>query len=683
LAVSKARISVRLAAGLLLALLGPAIAAFGAVIFQDDFESAPQVATGAPKQGPDADPAASVGTWWVRDKEGVWCEQVTTYSPPGPHSGAKYLRLTSPTDSEARATFAAAQAKNFMADFWVYATYDGFRIYLCDAADNIGGWLSWGEAGTGVIAYRRDSTFTKTVCAYTHNQWQHVTLIYNYSSTAPTMDVIIDNSSALAVPFNDDSKNAIASLLFVGGNPTQYVYLDDVLVTDTVPTEVVTVDLATDQGPVTYRASGILASLSVDSPSDQYIQPLKPQLWRERTCTGGIPGTGAFACATRVEGLGMTIHVVLGHCFGAVPAPGDNGNWTPWDTYVHDTVAQALDGNYNFMWDIWNEPPNNWYASTDQFNEMWRRTVDQIRALYLARGKTAVIVGPGCGGYLPDYIQAFLIYAKTHYDSRGQNVLPDILDWHDAGWDQHGYTAIPSNVTYMRNWMAANGINIQPITLGEIIGNHLQTKPGPVAWFLASVDRSGVDGATKMCWTDQSGDNCNNHSLDGLLDNVNNLPRSTWWAYKAYADLAGTLLAVTPSRSAGGIAALNSCAQGNGVGVLLGRDRPDGAAADIQLVFTHVPCVPASCQVQIIAQRIPDSGWNPLAAPLATINGVYPVTNNQVTLALPNWGITDAYAVQVVLPQLVGDLNRDCRVNQADLTILAENWLTCTGPACD
>ena len=208
----------------------------GTIVFSDDFESAPQVSSDPPRTGGvEADPVANIGSW-ILGHRADYAEQVTDYSPPGPQADSNYLRLSHASSSEAIAVFTAPQANDFTADFWVHVEHVGFRIFLRDAAGDIGGWLTWGEAAPGVIGYRSSgSTWEPTTAAYTLNTWQHVILDYNYDAVTPTMDITVDISSATGVPFYDASKNELAQIFFAGGDATGLSeYVDNVLV-DAIP----------------------------------------------------------------------------------------------------------------------------------------------------------------------------------------------------------------------------------------------------------------------------------------------------------------------------------------------------------------------------------------------------------------------------------------------------------------
>eukprot|EP01050_Picozoa_sp_SAG11_P020174 SAG11_NODE_3356_length_2505_cov_1.647548_3_plen_202_part_00 len=83
----------------------------------------------------------------------------------------------------------------------------------------------------------------------------------------------------------------------------------------------------------------------------------------------------------------------------------------------------------------------------------------------------------------------------------------------------------------------------------------------PAQGLFAKSDRFGVHGG---------------QSLDGLLTDDTELPRSVWWAYKAYGALVGwKLLAVNASGGADGVAALS--ADGLSVSMAVGRVGSSGA----------------------------------------------------------------------------------------------------------
>lgn len=60
------------------------------------------------------------------------------------------------------------------------------------------------------------------------------------------------------------------------------------------------------------------------------------------------------------------------------PYPGDDGNWTSWDSYLTQLFSDlnANDMTADLVVDIWNEPDGSafWAPAQEQYLEMWGRT---------------------------------------------------------------------------------------------------------------------------------------------------------------------------------------------------------------------------------------------------------------------------------------------------------------------
>jgi hypothetical protein len=67
--------------------------------------------------------------------------------------------------------------------------------------------------------------------------------------------------------------------------------------------------------------------------------------------------------------------------------------------------------------------------------------------------------------------------------------------------------------------------------------------PGKVAGYIAQFERAGVESAQRAFWFEYG-------TVNGLVVN-NNQPTGTWWLYKWYGDMAGSM--VTTTRTAGGL----------------------------------------------------------------------------------------------------------------------------------
>jgi hypothetical protein len=214
-------------AGVSMAILGLSSPASAVVVFQDNFETAPEVSSAAPlTDSLDADPVASIGTWVLKDRNGGEGEQVTNYAPPGAHGGNNYLRLANTGDSQARAILSGSQAGDIVIDSWINTSQFDVRVFTRDAADNIGLFLSW---GSGTLRYHNGSAWTSTNLSLAADTWQHLIVKPHLGSS--TYDLTLDGNSETIAGYGALSE--ISSVLFAaGGTPPMYV--DDVVIS-TVP----------------------------------------------------------------------------------------------------------------------------------------------------------------------------------------------------------------------------------------------------------------------------------------------------------------------------------------------------------------------------------------------------------------------------------------------------------------
>lgn len=419
----------------------------------------------------------------------------------------------------------------------------------------------------------------------------------------------------------------------------------------------ITVDFAKEMGPVTYRASGFLHMCSSNEPPDEVILPLKPQANRSRNYTD----YGVFATYERARRLGVKHQSVvvssLVHDSGLIPLPGVDNDWSKWEAAVDQMVKEALSRHWQIEWDVWNEPSGTyegrWQIIGQQTGqkkseaeikalwfETWRRAVVKIRAL----DPKAIIVGPSDSGFSAARLQGFLLYCRDN------NVLPDVLSWHEYS---NGGTIV-RNVQAMRDFMKTNNIPELAISMNEYQGPEDQFHPGAAVSYISGLERARVDSANRACWGDESCGNCEIRMLNGLVTQPEKEPRSTWWAYKGYADITGTLVdwqAETWWWAA--IAGRDAARQQ--ARVLLSRHH-----GDVPLPFS--PCVVRfvnldkatgvvkNNKVRVTGAWIPDSNARPLLRPLATLDGEYEVKDNTLTVVIPHLGPHDAYELTVGVP---------------------------------
>ncbi len=406
------------------------------------------------------------------------------------------------------------------------------------------------------------------------------------------------------------------------------------LISASLAQEVVTIDLSADRGPVTQRASGFLHAMTAAVPGPELVNPLKPRLFRMWAEDWHGKGEGAFANYARAKKLGARMQIVVSDSTGYPQNgawPGDDGNWTGWESLVENLVKRAKEKRHAFEWDIWNEPNIGYFWKRDQarFFETWIRGCRRIRAL----DPKAVIVGPSISGYDRKYLQEFLLHMKAN------GAVPDKLSWHEFGDPKK----IPAHVAEMREFMKAQGIKDLPISLNEIINSKQATNPGITVHYFANIERAGADGACHACWGDEAAGvtACENQSLDGILTHPDKQPRSTWWAYKGYADVTGRLASLEPSAALDGVAGLDL--KTKTARVVLGRN--GGDAGPVEVEFLGMGALGKT--VHVFAERISDSGWKALTSPLISLNADYPVLQGRLKITLPDFGPSDAFTIRL------------------------------------
>ena len=421
--------------------------------------------------------------------------------------------------------------------------------------------------------------------------------------------------------------------------------------------ETVVVDFGVDCGPVTYRGSGFLHGMSTTEPPSAMLDPIKPRMFRSQV----------FNIYPRAAALGAEVQFILSDMWGYNHGswPGDDGDWTAWEDLVASRIQQAQTAGYIFQWDIWNEANISifWGRDAAQFFETWRRGYNVIRTLE----PDATIVGPSLAAYHDPNtfftVKEFLIYARDH------DVLPDVLSWHE--W--HPQNLIP-HVTDVRTFMAANGIAIDRISINETIFGTQQTWPGIIPWYFHAIEETGLDSAAHSCWNEPSGVwNCWTQTLGGLLTLDDRQPRATWWVYKAYGDMTGRLVPVTPSARVAGIAC-QDIVEGDAQ-ILLGRASTTDHGL-VSLDLGNLDLLPflidQDDRTRVLAERILDSEWEASSGPIIALDSLHAVAGGRVLLELPEFGLKDAYVVKLYHP-LEGpfriakpDFDRDGDVDQED-----------------
>lgn len=407
------------------------------------------------------------------------------------------------------------------------------------------------------------------------------------------------------------------------------------------------------QAPVTYRASGFIGDIIKASAPQNLISDIKVHFYRSSGYSGTytpdftpnfIYGPEVENQYTRIKQLGGTVQVILSHPyvdFFSAPNkvfPGDSGNWTGWENQVKAVIGKTKSLGYRVEYDIWNEPEFYFtpHRPDSQFYELWKRAYTLIRSL----DPGSPIVGPSIAisrdqSNRGSFIHNFLLYAKQN------NVLPDKLSWHDENGD-----SIMKNAASFRTWMSQNGISNLPIQINEVIGPDVQFNPGTHVNMMMGAEKAGIDAVARACWGDTPEANwihCGDYTLNGILQADTFKPLSTWWVYKAYADMTGNIVSTEPSGNISGLASYNQ--QTKTMKILLATNNNQGQ--NITVSVDKPANLPNGTVIKKTGRLIPNRQRQPLEIPLTVFNDSMSALGSTYTISIPNLAPGDAFEVTV------------------------------------
>ncbi|MFJ7214999.1 carbohydrate-binding protein [Amycolatopsis sp. NPDC098790] len=385
------------------------------------------------------------------------------------------------------------------------------------------------------------------------------------------------------------------------------------------------VDAASPFRPVTHAAAGGLYALAENNrPADSTLLPLKlntltqPPPGVGQKPNGQPPGGDALLVAPQADRVGAAQVIRMPDIYPDFPY-----KWVSWDDWlskVDTMVAKRLSAtsvSNVAAWEIWNEPDWTWNtAAAGDFTAGWARTVQRIRT----RDTVTPVAGPGYAGWDATRMRAFLTAAKS------TNTLPDLVVWHELN---HSSGAIAADVAAYRSLEASLGISPRQIFINEYAWTDEVDVPGRVANYVSKLERAGVAGADRAFWYEYG-------TVNGLV--VNNQPTGTWWLYKWYGDLAGSMVRTTPPAQTGldGFASYDST-----------RKRVDVVFGD-EAGTNSVRVTGISGTVRVTLESTPSSGrFTAVPAPTVLSTSTYTVSNGQITVPVPNMSATSAYHLVV------------------------------------
>lgn len=389
------------------------------------------------------------------------------------------------------------------------------------------------------------------------------------------------------------------------------------------------VNVAAPFRPVTHAASGGLYALAENSrPADSTLLPIKMHTLTQpppgvgQRPNGQPPGGDALLVAPQADRVGAAQVIRMPDIYPNFPYQWVS--WNDWLTKVDTMVTARLNAtsvSNVVAWEIWNEPDWTWNtAAAGDFNAGWTRTVQRIRT----RDTLTPVAGPGYAGWDVNRMRAFLTNA------RNTNTVPDLVIWHELN---HSSAAIAGNVAAYRSLESSLGISPRQIFINEYAWTDEVDVPGRVANYIAKLERANVWAADRAFWYEYG-------TVNGLTVN-NNQPTGTWWLYKWYGDMAGSMVSTTPPAQSGidGFASYDSTRRR--VDVVFGDEAGTNA---VQLNGLGA----LGSSVRVTLESTPSSGrFTAVTAPTTISNTTVTVSNGQLTVQVPNMSATSAYHLVV------------------------------------
>ncbi len=338
-------------------------------------------------------------------------------------------------------------------------------------------------------------------------------------------------------------------------------------------TPVVSVDFAapvTGIKPMTGILHGFGSSPAAD-PSNSFIAPLSPSLWRAANQSNAL--------YDRITGFGARFEFVTSDVYGypkasnAIYLPGRNSSgattdWAAYDAFLDNQLNIAQANGHIMIWEFWNEPdltfndptktgsatPGvSWPATQPQFFAAFARFSAAVRARFpSAQYPNVLIAGPSPSSFDPVFLQAFFDYCKDH------SVEVNVAAWHEFSADLR---LVPGNIGGIRanflNNPAYAALKLKEIHINEFLsGGADQCSPASLLANLYYFEdpQANPDGVCKTCWNTLSSPVLNScfmtpGTLGDMLSRDGTQPLAIWWAYQRYAASVGSRVASTTTDS--------------------------------------------------------------------------------------------------------------------------------------
>lgn len=375
--------------------------------------------------------------------------------------------------------------------------------------------------------------------------------------------------------------------------------------------ETVTVELDQDRGPFAPRAHGLL-------------RPGKPstQLPRDLVAALGPVGQGA-------EGGEPAVLVTLGEAVKFDGAfPGEKG-WAKWDKGVEDLLRQHKSDPRPKIYELWKEPDKGGpFKSRQDFFGAWVHTVRLIRRIE----PKAVLMGASISKHDGGWTGEFLKVAKEY------DVLPDVVCWHEENLKQD----VSGHVNQAGEQFWQDGSDRRRVIISPGVSVDDKRAAGDVPIFMVQLEKAVRENAWRSLtyyW---------GFKLTHLFT-ADNKPRSVYYSYKEYADLAnaGRNVKITSSPSVEGMALWSEATQT--CRLLLGRNRSRVDSKQVLGEVTVKVKGTAAATAHVRARRIANTGNQASDGPQLAFEGDVPLRRGELSLPLGDFASGDAYAIEINL----------------------------------
>ncbi|KAL6695331.1 glycoside hydrolase family 39 protein [Trichoderma pleuroticola] len=310
--------------------------------------------------------------------------------------------------------------------------------------------------------------------------------------------------------------------------------------------QIASINLSQMQGAPQHFASGFLYGIP-DTPNQ-----IPAHFYSEIAFNYGRAGGAQLPAKGYMDGVEEYRFIILLHdLWGADGSesqsdlfPGDNGDWSTWDSFLNQVVSDMRANNMTtaIKVDIWNEADGGgfWLRDRSQFMDMYARTHNTLRNIL----PEAQIFGPTFTGQ-PDPNNVWWTDWLSMIGS--QNVIPDVYCWHLIR--QSGGSG-GDDITFSRGvfeqLLQQFDLPSRPINIDEY-GSPEEQVPASSAWFMARFERNNIHGLRSV-WT--GGPSLHDFMTD-LLGRTGDgvyFPAGEWQVYRYYGtNMTGNRVSSTPS----------------------------------------------------------------------------------------------------------------------------------------